>query len=431
MKFKKKTLFWIILHLAIFTSLVVLVTSFRNTKQTTIKNSFVNLYQKPELDSKITGQVSEYQKVTIEEEIHNWLYIKDKHNQHGWIQKSMLEAKPIEKVYNIEIKTKVKTNLLSNYDKNSSKLKTIAKNQTLYLLNKRGSFVFVKANNLYGWVDQSVLKSTDKTKLNLIDKSIKNTPSTLYAKNQYVTLYDKPSTKAKSIYTFQAFEKMKKLKYTKDWYQVKTKDGQTGYLPNWNVITKKIVTTKKTQKIANNLQNKTIVIDPGHGGEDPGSLTADNRYEAQATLETSKVLQRMLEEQGANVIMTRDSDQTVSLAKRAKISNDEKADAFICIHYDSTEEHNVASGTTTYYYHENAEKLAQDINTQLAQTLPVPNKGYQVEDHQVTRDNKQPAVLLELGYLSNDTDANYAFSDEYHQLVATAITKGLDNFFAK
>ena len=79
-------------------------------------------------------------------------------------------------------------------------------------------------------------------------------------------------------------------------------------------------------------------------------------------------------------------------------------DVFISFHYDSTEDSNEASGTTTYYYDEKNLPLANAVENELAKNLPLISRGVEFGDYQVLRENNQPALLLELGYMNNDND---------------------------
>ncbi len=176
------------------------------------------------------------------------------------------------------------------------------------------------------------------------------------------------------------------------------------------------------------LSEATIVIDPGHGGTDPGAVTP-TFYEKQVALETSSRLASLLQSTGAEVIMTRTEDTDVSLADRAALSNEYQAHAFISIHYDSTQHPNQKSGTSTYYYDENDSALAETINEALAVHGTLTNNGVHFGDFQVLRDNQQPSILLELGYLNNEHDLSIVYTDDYQTAIAEAIYQGLVNYF--
>src|SRR5690606_9624300 len=99
------------------------------------------------------------------------------------------------------------------------------------------------------------------------------------------------------------------------------------------------------------------------------------------------------------------------------------------IHYDSTEVRNEISGTTTYYYHEDEKGLADLINQNLSQYGPLPNNGVRRGDYYVLRENYQPAVLLELGYLNNDRDQQIVNTNQYRSQVVEGIYQALNQYF--
>ena len=149
------------------------------------------------------------------------------------------------------------------------------------------------------------------------------------------------------------------------------------------------------------------------------------------SLAASNVLKAKLEAQGAVVIMSRTTDTDVSLEERAQLANQEKVDAFISIHFDEASS-NIASGITTYYYHTQDESLANLVNTELGKiqlnNQAVGNNGVHFGNYYVLRENHQPSLLLELGYMSNKDDLKLIQNSGYYDAVAEAIVKGLEQY---
>src|SRR5690606_13645230 len=112
-----------------------------------------------------------------------------------------------------------------------------------------------------------------------------------------------------------------------------------GYIASW------IVTG------TNEVSSKTIVIDPGHGGRDEGAAGANGTLEKDLTLNAALLLGEKLKKAGFNVILTRSSDEYVSLQDRAELAYIKNADVFISLHFDSIDDSSV-HGHTTYYYYE-------------------------------------------------------------------------------
>lgn len=180
------------------------------------------------------------------------------------------------------------------------------------------------------------------------------------------------------------------------------------------------------------LKQAVIVLNPGHGGDDVGAMSNDeNYYEKDVTLSTAKAVKKALEEAGATVIMTRATNQTESLDSITEKAMTNQADVFISFHFDSTDYANSASGVTTYYYYNAYQQLAQMVNQQLSQLLPLENRGIEFGDFEVIRETTQPSLLLELGYMNNDIDLQTFLTTSYQNKVAKAIVNGLTQYFSQ
>ena len=191
------------------------------------------------------------------------------------------------------------------------------------------------------------------------------------------------------------------------------------------------------------LSGKKIVIDPGHGGNDAGAIGPTGVMEKNVTLKVSLELKRLLEAAGAQVIMTRETDTTVS-AKGAKASDIEElgarcdvanrigADIFISIHADSFTRPE-ARGTTGYYYSKSTsgrgQKLADCIRRNLVEQLGTPSRGTQPCNFYVVKHTDMPATLIELGFISNKDEEKLLDSKEGVQKAAQGILDGIEDYF--
>ncbi|MCH5461284.1 SH3 domain-containing protein [Lactobacillus sp. LC28-10] len=209
-----------------------------------------------------------------------------------------------------------------------------------------------------------------------------------------------------------------------NWYKVRYDDHQFGWVASW------LINQSGKIQTATNLSEATIVLDPGHGGSDSGALSIDQHHDEKTyTLQLAKKVRAQLTARGAHVIMTRTGDQTVSLGARPEMATDNHADAFISFHYDSSPSNNLGSGFTTYYYHANTSlKLAHTINQHLT-GLPLENKGVEVGNFEVIRDNLRPALLLEMGYINTAKDFKEIENPAYQNQVAKDVTNGLAAYF--
>lgn len=183
------------------------------------------------------------------------------------------------------------------------------------------------------------------------------------------------------------------------------------------------------------LAGKTVVVDPGHGGHDSGATAPDkSAYEKNLTLNISKLVAQELTEQGATVILTRQSDVYITLKERPDIANRNNADFFVSIHINSNKVNNKVSGSISFFHMKNpvGELLATCIETEIAKVSKLPSMGvwsdsriYKNDGFAVLRNAKVPAVLLELGFINHNNDRARLVTAEYQSSVAKAIVKGL------
>jgi len=224
-----------------------------------------------------------------------------------------------------------------------------------------------------------------------------------------------------------------------DWFEISLGSGETGWIASWLTTdgssseeataedSAPTVEAAQTQSSSSgSLSGHTIVIDPGHGGKDPGAIGLNNIYEKDVVTSTADYVVQQLEEAGANVIMTRNGDHFVSLDERARISNSYNTDAFISLHYDSFSAVPV-SGVTTYYNSDSDASLASSLNSTLSSTVSLPSRGTQQAGYKVLENTNAPSVLIELGYITNPHDVTVVQTGDYQSSVARAITNGLIN----
>lgn len=193
----------------------------------------------------------------------------------------------------------------------------------------------------------------------------------------------------------------------------------------------------------------TVFIDPGHGGSDPGA-TYYGVQEKKINLQVSLKLQKLLQNMGYNVIMLRTTDTSFDYkTERSKIANASGADIFVSVHHNAMPNNSTAHGIETYYYkydpdypskingafHNDPQrilqssKLANSIHNSLISSTKAYNRGVRRDTFAVLRETAIPAVLLELGYMSNRNELNKLTTDSYQNTLAQAIAKGIDNYF--
>ena len=218
---------------------------------------------------------------------------------------------------------------------------------------------------------------------------------------------------------------------------------------------------------------KRIVLDPGHGGEDPGAVGRRGTREKIVVIDVARRLKKRLEKQGFEVILARDSDRFVSLAERSRSSNGLKADLFVSIHANSSP-NRAACGLETYFLSEaktdweravaarenaslqpgdssSAFSAAGDVGLILAdlaqneyllesselaariqeKTVPharIRDRGVRQANLYVLRNSFTPAVLVECGFLSNKSEEKLLRQFDHRERLAEGISRGIIEF---
>ncbi len=169
-----------------------------------------------------------------------------------------------------------------------------------------------------------------------------------------------------------------------------------------------------------------VVIDPGHGGPDPGAVGIGGIREKDIVLDIARKLATKLRDQGIEVIMTRDADIDLDLEPRVALAERTKANFFVSIHANSIDiNHPDVNGLQTYYFHENSNRLAQVIQHEVLQTTGIIDRGVKTARFYVIRNTSMPAVLVEVGFVTGREDAAHLADANYRAKTADAIASGI------
>lgn len=185
--------------------------------------------------------------------------------------------------------------------------------------------------------------------------------------------------------------------------------------------------SKKEMAVKNKMKNKIIIIDPGHGGNDTGALRG-NIMEKDLTLDIALKVRDKLQEMGFNnVIMTRSSDKTLALADRVEVANTNNADLFVSIHINSSVKSEI-NGIETHYYSDKGYEVAKIMHKELISGINAADRGLFKSKFYVINHTEAPAVLLELGFISNEQERSMLTSEKRQSLSADAISQGIYNY---
>lgn len=195
--------------------------------------------------------------------------------------------------------------------------------------------------------------------------------------------------------------------------------------------------------------NKVVYLDAGHGGYDPGA-SYFGISEKSLTLAIQSRVKAKLEAEGYQVVTTRTSDTYVDLTDRSRAANASESDIFVSIHINASGS-SAAQGIETYYYQPYAEypsrinatyhanptrlsmsdTLANAIQSSLINATGAQNQGVKRQTFAVLRETTAPAVLLELGFLSNPQEAARLNTSAYQETLANAIVAGIKSYYEK
>ncbi len=362
----------------------------------------------------------------------------------------------VKRDINILKDIKIKKNVIKLIFNKNLKDKDI----TFYELNYKKKF-----RHIY---DIKAILSKDNKK-NLSIKNLQKIKLSQHNKEKIRLILENP-TKFKSKAYFNknkiiiAIENISFLKRIKERFAQKS---------NSNKTIKKYI--KKSHKVIKKY-SKSIVIDPGHGGSDSGAVGYNGFQEKKAVLAIGLKLRKILQKRGYKVYMTRDRDKTIKIQYRPKVINRTNADLLISIHANSLDDKSNISvrGIETYYLSPadsprakrvlakedgmlrktdkisqsvilnfiNREKINRskylgiDIQTNVISALRKKYSG--IVDHGVRpagfwvlSAGKMPGILIEVGYITNPTEAKRLFNPFYQKTLAEGIANGIDSYFLK
>jgi len=176
---------------------------------------------------------------------------------------------------------------------------------------------------------------------------------------------------------------------------------------------------------------KKVCIDPGHGGEDSGAFYHGLK-EKNVVLQISHYLKEIFDFWDYDVVLTRTRDYFLSLSKRAEIANEEKVDVFLSIHTNAWISKK-ATGIETYHFPGSNEgfELAYLIQQRLIENIRSNDRGVKTARFTVLRRTDMPAVLCEVGFISNKQENKLLSKEHIRYMKAFSIAKSVDQYFKR
>ncbi len=192
--------------------------------------------------------------------------------------------------------------------------------------------------------------------------------------------------------------------------------------------------------VSGGLSGKVITIDPGHGGSDSGAVGPNGYTEKEGTFAISQKVASILNQSGAKVVMTRDSDVDVygpnasarnELQARVDVGNNANSDIFVSIHCNAFV-NPAANGTQTFYYGSSyqGQRLAQSIQEKMIEANGLRDRGISTCNFYVVKHSYMPAVLIETAFITNYDEEALLSDDEWQTTMAKAIAEGINEYFS-
>lgn len=189
-----------------------------------------------------------------------------------------------------------------------------------------------------------------------------------------------------------------------------------------------------------NVKNKIITIDPGHGGSDSGAVGPNGYTEKEGAFAISQKVASILNQSGAKVVMTRDSDVDVygpnasarnELQARVDVGNRVNSDIFVSIHCNAFV-NPAANGTQTFYYGSSyqGQRLAQSIQEKMIEANGLRDRGISTCNFYVVKHSYMPAVLIETAFITNYDEEALLSDDGWQTTMAKAIAEGINEYFS-
>lgn len=345
-------------------------------------------------------------------------------------------------------------------EKVSESTKVITNNDAVYkpLIKDNKVDVSTKVNNNSKYVKNDAAVKAVKPNIKVLSKTSTNSSANLdvHDSSKFKALSKESTIKPKttSVKTFKTVSLTKAQARAAKWKKLNEKNESSketiekGKLKtiklnksdsdnNAHKFRDMVAGTSKSS--SNSLKGKIIVIDPGHGGNDPGAIGKNGTMEKDITLSVAVKAYHNLVDKGAKVYLTRWTDTEVStpnatdseeLQARVNVAKWKKADVFISLHVNASVKRNVG-GIATYYYPKTWKdaKLAKSIQNQVTGNLGLADLGIRETNFYVNKRSKMTSSLVEMGFISNSKEERLLNSNWFRGKLAKLISEGIENYF--
>ena len=418
-----------------------------NENMVVVEADILNVRYGPGLSHDVLTQVEEDERLFLLGEENKWYKVRLNDDQVGWVASWLVDSNEVlHDDQQFAVVTGEVVNIRQFSTSDSDILGTVYKNTELQVLYQDGDWHQVIYMGQVAWIHGDYIETivTPSSTEDMSNQDI-DTDSTV------VVIGNAPSTNIRNlasmegevIHTASPAARFEYIESVGNWFHIKIDENRSGYVADSvaSLETSEVesiaptadnLTGSQYARAVSNISEATIVIDAGHGGNDSGAISSDESIlEKDIALSTALLLRDRLQDAGTNVVLSRSNDSFVSLDNRVQTAHNNQADLFISLHYDAIEVANSMNGTTTYYYSDENIDLANTVNRYLADMGPLNNNGVRHGDYYVLRTNRQPAILLELGYMNSSTDIQHIHTRAYQSAVVESIYQALREYFGQ
>lgn len=363
----------------------------------------------------------------------DWVKIK-LNNREGWIanwrvkEVSKNPSEPSTAVHRTAIVKNSSLNVRSGPDTTYSIAGELTQGDSMLIVEEKGDWFQIEGKQVKGWVAKWLVEEKSPP-----SPSKASSAGKAYIKilNPGTNIRKGPDTTFDVAALAQAGETYPVLAKEGDWFKIRLTGEKVGYVAGW-IVSAHGAPNVSRKGIEEVLKGKTILLDPGHGGNDSGAIGAHlGSFEKTVNLKVSRLLAAKLKAAGAQVDLTRDDDRKISLQERVNVAIDKQADVFVSIHHNTSENYRI-NGIITYFYSDGEDReLAGLIQKELIKKTGLNDLKARYGDYFVLRENPQLAVLCELGFLTNYQEEILLNTSEFQEQAAEGIFQGILKFYKK
>ncbi|MEK0445598.1 MAG: hypothetical protein RLZZ399_919 [Verrucomicrobiota bacterium] len=200
---------------------------------------------------------------------------------------------------------------------------------------------------------------------------------------------------------------------------------RVGVVCGWGLLSGGCATREVTPKVRDTSRSfTTVVLDAGHGAHDSGARIRKGPLEKDLALDVVLRMEPKLRAAGFRTVLTRRRDVFIPLLQRAEISNAQTNAIFVSVHFNDAGRRS-ACGVESYYFSPESSRMASRMVGALSQGTGAPNRCARAARFCVLRNNANPAVLMECGYLSSRAEAALIVQPGYRERIAAGIVRGI------